>query len=73
MGQGREALWSRGCWTPGAREGGPGSGQTRAEGADGPSLPTQAHPWGTVGSRLPPRAPFPAPGGQEAWASRRPE
>ena len=73
LGQGGEAPWSGGCWTPRAQEGRPGAGRTCAEGADEPPLPAQAHPWGTVGSRLPSRAPFPAPGRQEAQASRRPE
>ena len=71
--QGGEAPWSRGCWTPRAQEGRPGAGRTCAEGADEPPLTAQAHPWGTMGSRLPSRAPFPAPGRQEAQASRRPE
>lgn len=73
LGQGGEAPWSRGRWTPGAQESRPGAGQTLAEGADGLPLLVQAQPWGTVGSRLPSRAPFPAPGGQEAHASWRPE
>lgn len=73
VGQGGAALRSRGCWIPGSQESVPGAGQTRAEGADGLPLLVQAQPWGTVGSRLPSRAPFPAPRGQEAHASQRPD
>lgn len=79
-GQGGEAPWSRsgdpcsrGCWTPGALEGWAGVWVNTRRGSRWATSPRPGPPVGHRGLLGCRQGPLPSTGGQEAWASRRPE